>query len=325
MGSSRTAATGLGIAVLSAATFATSGSFADSLLAAGWTPGGAVTVRIGLAALLLTPVALVSLRGRWGALRRDAGAVLAYGLVALAGCQWCFFNAIEHVSVGVALLLEYCGVLLVVLWTWLRHGRRPGARTIVGGVLAVAGLCLVLDVFGHAHVDVVGVLWGLGAALGLAVYYVLSSRVDAADSDALPPVALAWAAMIVGAGVLAVAGLVGAVPFAVSTQDVHILGHAVSVVVPVLGVALIATAVAYTTGIAAARLLGARLASFVGLAEVLFAILWAWLLLRQVPTLVQGVGGLLVLAGIVLVRSDESDAEIAPDPLPSGDLVQTRR
>ena len=53
---------------------------------------------------------------------------------------------------------------------------------------------------------------------------------------------------------------------------------------PVLGLALVAAAVAYVTGVLGARLLGAKIASFVGLTEVLFAVLFAWLLLGQVLT-----------------------------------------
>jgi drug/metabolite transporter (DMT)-like permease len=81
----------------------------------------------------------------------------------------------------------------------------------------------------------------------------------------------------------------------------------VSWVVPVAGLALVAAAFAYCAGIAAARRLGARLASFVGLAEVLFAVLFAWLLLDQRPGLSQVVGGVIVLAGIALVRLDERE------------------
>ena len=71
---------------------------------------------------------------------------------------------------------------------------------------------------------------------------------------------------------------------------------------------------AYVAGIAAARVLGARLASFVGLSEVLFAIVFAWLLLGQTPAPVQLVGGLLVLAGIGLVRLDELRGPVARQP-----------
>ena len=79
------AGAGLGLAVLSAGTFGTSGTFADSLIKAGWSPAAAVTVRISLSALFLTIPALISLRGRWALLRRDGRRVAAYGLIAVAG------------------------------------------------------------------------------------------------------------------------------------------------------------------------------------------------------------------------------------------------
>ena len=77
-----------------------------------------------------------------------------------------------------ALLLEYSGTLLVVLWMWLRHGQRPRRLTVVGGLLAMVGLVLVLDLTGSQRVDLVGVLWGLGAATGLATFFVLSGRAE---------------------------------------------------------------------------------------------------------------------------------------------------
>jgi drug/metabolite transporter (DMT)-like permease len=311
---------GLGLAVLSAATFGTSGSFASSLMAAGWTPGAAVLMRIGIAALILTVPAVISLRGRWRQVRGALPAVTCYGVVAVGGCQWFYFNAVEHLSVSVALLLEYSGTVLVVLWTWLAHGHRPQARTVLGGALAIGGLVLVLDLTGAQRVDLVGVLWGLAAAVGLAVYFVLSSRTD----EALPPVAMAWGGMLTGAALLGLLGLVRAVHFTASTADVSIGGHRTSWLVPAAGLAVVAAAIAYLLGIAAARRLGARVSSFVGLTEVLFATLFAWLLLSQRPSLLQGVGGVIVLAGIALVRAD-GDAELPPpaDRDPAAELVTT--
>ena len=65
-------ALGLGLALFSAATFGTAGTFADSLMAIGWTPGAVVTFRIVIAALLLTVPALRALRGRWDEVRAAA-------------------------------------------------------------------------------------------------------------------------------------------------------------------------------------------------------------------------------------------------------------
>jgi drug/metabolite transporter (DMT)-like permease len=301
---------GLGLAVLSAGTFGTSGTFADSLIRAGWSPAAAVTVRISLSALFLTIPALISLRGRWARLHRDAPRVAAYGLIAVAGCQLFYFNALESIPVGVALLLEYLGSVLVVGWVWLRHGERPRWLTVLGAAAAVAGLVMVLNLAGSVHVNPIGVMWGLLAACGLAVYFVLSAsgtKPGAADREPLPPIAMAWAGMCVGAVALAVLGLAGALPLHARTTDVSLLSMRVSWIVPVLGLSLVAAAFAYVAGIAAARRLGPKLASFIGMTEVLFAILFAWLALGQLPTTIQFAGGAFILAGIALVRAGEQD------------------
>ena len=167
--------TGLTLAVVSAATFGTSGTLGSSLIDAGWSPAAAVLARIAASALILTIPALLQLRGRWVLLRRAAGRIAAYGLVAVAGCQLFYFNAIQRMPVGVALLLEYLGTILVVGWLWLRHGQRPRRLTVAGAVAAVAGLVMVLNLTGPARIDPIGVMWGLLAAVGLAIYFLLSA------------------------------------------------------------------------------------------------------------------------------------------------------
>jgi drug/metabolite transporter (DMT)-like permease len=311
---------GLGLAVVSAATFGTSGTFAASLLAAGWTPGSAVTVRIVVAALVLTAPALLVLRGRLDQLGRGAGTLAVYGVAAVAGAQLCYFMAVQHLSVAVALLLEYSGALLVVGWLWLRHGQRPRQLTVLGAAVSVAGLALVLELIGGADLDLVGVLLGLGAAVGPATYFVLSAGTD----DALPPLVAAWGGLAVGGLVLASAGALGLLPLAAPRTDVVLLDREVSWLVPVLGLSLVAAVVAYVSGIVGARLLGAKMASFVGLTEVLFAVLFAWLLLGQVLSPEQLLGGVLVVAGIALVRVDEARAGVPVAPVQAHEeVVQT--
>jgi drug/metabolite transporter (DMT)-like permease len=291
---------GLTTGVLSAAMFGTSGSFAASLIAVGWTPGAAVSARVAIAALVLTVPAIVQLRSR-PLTRAALPTVLLYGAIAVAGAQLCYFNAVAHLSVAVALMIEYSGVLLVVAWGWARHSRRPRGLTFVGGAIALGGLVLVLDLAGSHHLDAVGVLWALGAAIGLATYFVLSAGAD----DDVPPLVLAWGGLAVGAVILLGAGATGALPLHAVRTDVALLDRQVSWLVPVLGLAIVAAVFAYVAGIAAVRLLGSKLASFVGLTEVLFAVVFAWLLIGQRLAPIQLAGGALVIAGIALVRLDE--------------------
>jgi drug/metabolite transporter (DMT)-like permease len=125
--------------------------------------------------------------------------------------------------------------------------------------------------------------------------------------------------MCVGALALIAFGLTGLVPMRASMTDVLLIDHRVSWPVPVLGLSLIAAVVAYRAGIGAARILGAKVASFVGLTEVLFAVVFAWLLLGQTPTAVQLVGGALIITGVVLVRVDELREPAAASPRAGSD------
>src|SRR5579871_2908030 len=200
---------GLALGLLSAMCFGTSGTSGAALIAAGWSPAGAVLARVCVAALALTVPAVIALRGRWGLLRRSAGQVVLYGLVGVAACQFCYFNAIARMDVGIAILLEYLGIVLVVGWLWARHGQRPRVLTVLGGVAALGGLALMLDLSGSGGVSLAGVAWALAAAVAMAVYFFQSARTSAADGgDALPPVALTWGGMLTGAAALALLGAV---------------------------------------------------------------------------------------------------------------------
>ncbi|MEU4443651.1 EamA family transporter [Actinosynnema sp. NPDC050801] len=292
---------GLGFALLSASSFGLSGPLARGLMNAGWSSAAAVAVRVLLAAAVLAPIAVVQLRGRWHLLRRTAPLITAYGLVAVAGCQLAFFNAVARMEVGVALLVEYTAPVAVVGWLWLRHGQRPTRLTVLGAVLGLIGLLLVLDVVSGARVSAAGVLWALGAMVGAAVYFVLSAR----DGDGLPGTVLAAGGLLLGGVVLLVAGAVGIVPFEVSAEPVAFDGFAVAWWLPVLALGVVTASLAYVAGIAATRRLGSRLASFVALTEVVTALLFAWLLLGEAPGVVQLVGGTLILGGVVTVKLGE--------------------
>ena len=297
----RSTAFGLLLAVLSAAAFGTSGSLAKGLLAAGWSPGAAVTWRVAIGAIALAIPGILAMRGRWHRLRRGWPSVVLFGLLAVAGAQLAFFLAIERLSVGVALLLEYCGVVLVVLWLWLRRGQRPRPLTVIGAVVAVVGLTLVLNVFGAATIDLVGAMWGLVAATGLAAYFVISAD----ERHDLPALFVASGGLAVGAVVLLLAGAVGILGMRWAPTDVILAGVTLPWWLDVAAMGLVAAALAYGSGIMANRVLGSKLASFVGLSEVLFAILWARLLVAELPAGPQLLGGALILAGVVIVRLDE--------------------
>lgn len=297
-------ASGLGLAVASSAAFGLSGPLAKSLLDAGWSAGAAVTGRILIAAAVLLIPGALALRGRWILLKRNAGIILAYGAIAVAGCQLAFFNAVGYMPVGVAILIEFTSPVAVIGWMWLRHKQRPTRKTVGGTALAGVGLVLVLDLVAGASIDPIGVLWALGAMAGAAVYWIMSAD----EGNGLPPLTLAAAGLLCGGAILLLAGVVGIVPFVANADDVLLAGLTMPWWLSILGLGVVTAALAYVCGIAAIRRLGSRLASFVGLTEVVSALLFAWLLLGEAPRLIQVAGGALILAGVIFVKLGEPRA-----------------
>ena len=304
-GAPRLMASGVGIALFSSAVFGLSGSFAKSLLETGWTPGSAVAVRLTGASLVLLIPAIIALRGRWHQLKDNWLTILLFGVIGVAGCQLFYFNAVSRLSVGVALLLEYLAPTLIVLWLWMTTRRRPRALTSVGTLLSLGGLILVLDLTGSVKVDFVGVLWGLAAAVCLVIYFFITAK----QNDTLPPIVLASGGLMVGSVLVWVAGGTGLLSMTFASADTHLGPWTTPWWVSLAGLILLATVLSYVTGIMAARSLGSKVASFVSLTEVLFAVVWAWLLLAELPGTIQLLGGALIVCGVVLVRIDELRAD----------------
>ena len=309
-----TRSVGLVVAVASAVSFATSGAFVKPLLEAGWSPAAAVTARTLTAGLLLLPLVLHALRGRWDALWRARGRVLGMGLIAVAFTQLAYYAAISRVPVSTALLIEYLAPLLLVGWAWATSRRMPRPTVLLGCLLAVGGLVLVIGPGALRAVDPVGLLLAFAAAIGCAVYFVVAAR----PADGLPPVALAGSGLVLGGLSLGLVGLTGVVPFTAALGDVPLFGSPVPWWVPLLVVALFGTAIAYATGIFGSARLGSRLASFMGLLEVVFAAMLAWLVLGERLTPLQLVGGALILAGIAAVPAEPPAEPLVEVPRPAG-------
>ncbi len=308
---SRGVSGGVLLAIVSATSFGLSGPLATGLLATGWSPGAIVLARIGIAALGLAPFTLASLRGRWGLLRGQLPQLLTYGILAVAGAQFCYFSAVARMDVGPALLIEYTAPAAVVGWLWLRRGQRPTALTVGGAVVAAAGLILVLNLFSGAHLAWSGVAWALAAMVGATSYFLISAD----TGTGLPPLALAGIGSTIGATVLALLGLTGILPMHANTTSPTFATGTVPWWLPLVLLGLITAALAYATGIAAGRRLGSRVASFVALLEVVAAVGFAWLLVNQLPGLTQLAGGLLIVAGVVGVKLGDNAPSAAHRPV----------
>lgn len=292
---------GFVLAVGSAASFALSGIFASSLIVAGWSAGAAATARICVAALVLAVPTALALRGQWRQVLRAWRPLLMFGLLAVVACQLAFFFAVQFIAPSLALLIEFMGPVLLMLWIWTRSRIAPAPLTLVGAAIAVLGLVTISGLAAGGSLHPLGIAFALIAAVGNAAYYAAGASSD----HGIAPLPFVGLGLAVAAVSLAIVSTTGLLPFTVTNVNPVIAGAKVSPVFVVAGMALISTVLAYVLGVSASRRLGATVASFTGYSEPLFGIVWTIVLLAIVPTGTQWLGAGLILAGVVGVKLGE--------------------
>lgn len=302
--SAKRPAYGVLVALTSAICFGTSGPLAKALIDSGWSSASVTVVRLGLGSLLLAVPLILLRRPLFENLRRAPVLVVAYGILGVAVVQLSFFNAVRYLDVPIALLCEYSGIILVVVYDRLIRRRRQSLLTGLGCVVALGGLFLViLGGEGIGDINPIGLLWAIGAAIGLAAYFILATDDFTKSGTSVDPLALAAGGLMVGTVVIAIAGAIGVLPMSAATDSAVLAHTEVPWWLVALAVAGISTSLAYVTGVQAVRLLGATPASFIALVEVVASALFSWWLLGQTMAFAQLIGAAVLLAGLVAVNA----------------------
>ncbi|MEU6124348.1 EamA family transporter [Streptomyces sp. NPDC047123] len=303
---------GLGLALVSAVAFGGSGVAAKPLIEAGLDPLHVVWLRVAGAALVMLPVAW---RHR-GLLRSRPALLAGFGLLAVAGVQACYFAALSRIPVGVALLIEYLAPALVLGWVRFVQ-RRPVTRAAaLGVVLAVGGLACVVEVWSGLSFDAVGLLLALGAACCQVGYFVLSDQGSDAGADAPDPLGVIAYGLLVGTAVLTVVARPWGMDWSVLAGDADLDGSAVPAWVLLAWIVLIATVVAYVTGVLSVRRLSPQVAGVVACLEAVIATALAWVVLGEHLSAPQVVGGAVVLVGAFIAQSSAPTESPVPGGVP---------
>ncbi|MGW5662361.1 EamA family transporter [Streptomyces sp. NPDC003758] len=310
--SNRGRGVGLGLALASAVAFGGSGVAAKPLIQAGLDPLHVVWLRVTGAALVMLPLAV-----RHRALLRRRPALLAgFGLLAVAGVQACYFAALSRIPVGVALLIEYLAPALVLGWVRFVQRRSVTRAAAVGVVLAVGGLACVVEVWSGLGFDPLGITLALGAACCQVGYFVLSDQGSEAGDQAPDPFGVIAYGLLVGAAVLTVVARPWTMDWQVLTGTADMNGTRVPAVLLLAWIVLIATVLAYVTGVLSVRRLSPQVAGVVACLEAVIATVLAWVLLGEHLSAPQIVGGALVLVGAFIAQSS-APAQGSAEPVAS--------
>ncbi|WP_406367016.1 EamA family transporter [Streptomyces sp. NBC_00645] len=304
---------GLSLALVSAVAFGGSGVAAKPLIEAGLDPLHVVWLRVAGAALVMLPLAV-----RHRALVKRRPALLAgFGLLGVAGVQAFYFASISRIPVGVALLVEYLAPALVLGWVRFVQ-RRPVTRAAaLGVVLAVGGLACVVEVWSGLSFDLVGLLLALGAACCQVGYFVLSDQGSDAGDEAPDPLGVIAYGLLVGTLVLTAVARPWTMDWSVLGGSADMNGTSVLASLLLGWIVLIATVVAYVTGVLSVRRLSPQVAGVVACLEAVIATVLAWVLLGEHLSAPQIVGGAVVLLGAFIAQSS-APAKPSQEPVASG-------
>jgi drug/metabolite transporter (DMT)-like permease len=289
--------------VLGAATlFAVNGSVSKLALEATsvgtlrWTELRSTGACLGLLAWVLwrNPRSLAVSRG-------ELGPLVAYGVFGFALVQWLYYVAIARLPIGIGLLFEFTGIVLVALWArfvW----RQPVRRRVWPALgLVFVGLGLVAQVWAGATLDGIGVAAGLAAACSLALFYLQGERLVGTR----PPLAVVCLGLVFASLFWAVLQPWWSFPFAELAVEAELPGAlgTTPVWVLALGTVTLGTIAPFALSVSALRLIPATTVGVLATFEPVAASAVAWVWLGESLLAVQIVGGLVVIAGILLAET----------------------
>jgi drug/metabolite transporter (DMT)-like permease len=291
------------LAASAAILWAVNGTVSKVVLASGLSSLRLTQARTAGALVGFVLVLLVVAPQRLRVTRRDVAFLAIFGICGLAFVQWLYFLSIHRLDVGIALLIEYLGALLVALWArYVFH--EPVRRRIWAALaLAIAGLGLIVDIVHGGKISTAGLAFALAAAVAYTAYLLLAERgVGGRDAVSL----LAWG---FGFATLFFAFVAPwwTFPAAVVADDVSLLGHFDRHSLPVwallVWVVVPGTIIPFFLLVSALRHLPATRVGIIGMLEPVVATVVAWAWLGESLGALQLVGAAIVLAAIVLAQT----------------------
>jgi drug/metabolite transporter (DMT)-like permease len=298
--SSRNQAIGIAMYLVAAFLFALNGSVAKAQIEAGLSAAEVTEIRtIGCAVILLVYI-LVTKPGSLRVRRAEIPFLLLFGVLAYAMTPFLFFLSVELLPVAIAALLAFLAPVLVALWLrFVRH--EPVGRGIwVALVLVIGGLLLVSQVWSGMTLNLLGVIFGLLTAAALAAYLLLGEE-GARRRDVM---SLAFWGFAIATVTWSILAPWWNFPWAVlgtttSMLDGDITGIPVWSLVLVM---IVVSVVPFVLVLMSLQRIGAQRGGILGTTEPVWAALIAFVLLGEVLSPVQGLGGLVVLAGVIVAE-----------------------
>lgn len=264
---------------------------------------------LGTFALLLL-ITLIQDRNSLKAERREIPTLIVYGVIGFAMVQLGYFIGISQgVPLSLVLIIEFTAPIWIVLW--IKFARKGKVAKDMWSAIALSlfGLVLVAKVWEGFAFDLIGTLGAFGAAIALAVYFLMSETQAKKRS--------AQAMIVWGLGVT---GIFWSIflpiwdfPVQIFSADINLQGRFSDYSAPgwllIAYVIIFGTMVPYLFVVNGIRRLSASTSSVIGMLEPVIAGVFAWIWLSQSWSAIQLAGGAIVLIGIYIADRAKTTAK----------------
>ena len=286
--------TGLLLVVGACVLWGTSATLARYTMGRNVPPLVVVELRLMLSVLVLAVAFAAFARGYFRLSRADIVPLLILGTVGIAAVQGSYYTNVAWVGVGLAILLQYLAPALVVAWEAVRAGRWPPAARLAALGLATAGVALLVlaDGAALARANPAGVAMGLASAAFYAFYILYAKKLV----ERRP----AWTVLFYGFLVAGLFWMFFVPPWTIAAANFPATTWGLLCVI-----ALTSALLPFAMFFSGLERVEASRAGIVSLLEPIVAIGSAALFLGERLTPVQGLGALLILAGVTLVAFTE--------------------
>ncbi len=311
---SRPAAVGYAILTIGALLWSANSVVAKGILATGFDVTALAQLRVTVAAVLLIGIVAITKPRSLKLRRHEVLPFALMGVVGIAMAQFLFYLSVRDLPVGVAMLLQFTAPLFIAVWFRIRHREVVKNLVWVGLAISVGSLALVGQIWDGFTLSIVGVVFALGSAVAMSVYYVKGDALMRRE-DRRDPLSLAAWTFAFAAGFWAIANPWWNFPvneLFVAAQPLGADGPTVPLLVLIAWVVIVGTVVTAPVIPVALRYVDASQASMIGMSEPILAGALAWLALDERLGPFQILGAFGVLTGIAIAERSRAGKPLMP-------------
>jgi drug/metabolite transporter (DMT)-like permease len=211
------------------------------------------------------------------------------GALGYAGSSGFYFIASHYIGTGLAMVIFFSYPIIIALSSWIIHRKKLTMQTIFILAMMVAGLFLLQNSFNHAF-NLIGVFWGIIAALCYAFYVMGSKRFSSISVDSTV------LTMMVSFGCALIFLLL------CISEKTFFFPHSLKSWIHLLLLGILATALPIQLMLEGLKYISSMRASIISVLEPLVTVFIGIFLLNESVSYLQILGGMLILGSALLVQ-----------------------